>query len=419
MYSPFFDSKGNALTIDKLKYGHLEQLLDCDEGHHLEYKLLLKDDERAQLAKEIASFANCEGGWLIVGIDDKTKEIKPIEKKDYSQRIGKIITRISPMPEICTRFLTCPNNKNMGVLIIYVYEGNNAPYICNGSVYVRSGSSKEPVAKADRGNIEYLFERSNLYKKRIEDFCKRDTFYAYDNISQQKVTYPIANIYLKNISMKNNDFFVTYKNRDDFIQFVKEQYDIFNSIGYSMSSIVFKQREILPCSNAATYIFEMFYDWSCKISVPLGVSEGEEKEEFIEILSSAGIDEETARRFRIANASTLFNSIFLGLVLFSKIAKKYKLVEKNYAVCVEIENAQETVAVFYGDEYLKYVSEHGIPYAHKENNKTKIHFLKEYAKITFSNLTTTLIADNLGAALGFRSDSVFKMMKDSNKKYEE
>lgn len=104
MYSPFFDSKGRPLTIEKIKFSHLEQLIECDEGHHVEYKLLLEDGGKAQLAKEIASFSNSEGGWLIVGIDDKTKEIKPIKKQDYSQRVGKIASRISPMPEFSTRF---------------------------------------------------------------------------------------------------------------------------------------------------------------------------------------------------------------------------------------------------------------------------------------------------------------------------
>ena len=88
-YSPFFDKKGKALNIERLKYNHLSQLIECDEGHHLEYKLNLEDGGKAQLAKEIASFANCEGGWLIIGIDDKTREIRPIDKKDYSQKIGK------------------------------------------------------------------------------------------------------------------------------------------------------------------------------------------------------------------------------------------------------------------------------------------------------------------------------------------
>lgn len=44
--------------------------------------------------------------------------------------------------------------------------------LCNGSIYVRSGSSKEPIKPADRGNIEYLYERSKEYIKEIEDFCQ-------------------------------------------------------------------------------------------------------------------------------------------------------------------------------------------------------------------------------------------------------
>lgn len=47
MYSPFSDSKGRPLTIEKVKFSHLSQLVDCDEGHHVEYKLLLEDGGKA------------------------------------------------------------------------------------------------------------------------------------------------------------------------------------------------------------------------------------------------------------------------------------------------------------------------------------------------------------------------------------
>jgi len=65
-------------------------------------------------------------------------------------------------------------------------------------------------------------------------------------------------------------------------------------------------------------------------------------------------------------------------MLFGDIAKKYRLKEKNYAFCVEIENAGESVAVFYGEKYKEYVKNYGLPYAHKERNKSSIHFLKDY-----------------------------------------
>ena len=68
-----------------------------------------------------------------------------------------------------------PENKKSCVLLVYVYEGRNAPYVCNGSIYVRSGSSKEPIKPADRGNIEYLYERSKEY---IKEYIVNE--FAYD-----------------------------------------------------------------------------------------------------------------------------------------------------------------------------------------------------------------------------------------------
>ena len=419
MYSPFFDSKGRPLTIEKIKFSHIEQLIECDEGHHVEYKLLLEDGGKAQLAKEIASFSNSEGGWLIVGIDDKTKEIKPIKKQDYSQRVGKIASRISPMPEFSTRFLTMPNDKQSGVLIIYVYEGQNAPYVCNGSVYVRSGSSKEPIKAADRGNIEYLYERSRIYKKEIDDFCKRDFYYSYNNLLQRKVTYPIANIYLKNISSKKSSFFNVYANRDKVIEFIKSKHNIFEHISYSMRSIIFMQKFILPSSNSGTFVFELFYDWSCKITVPIGLSNGSSKDEYISIFTELGYNEEQVESFQLASGSDVFNALFFGMCLFSDVAKQYKLKEKDYAFCFEIENAGDTVVVFDGKEYINYIQIYNIPYAHKEINRGKISYLKDFPKVSFDDLAHSLIADELGATFGFRSDSVFEILQDSNKKYTE
>ena len=412
MFSPFFDSMGRPLSIERVQFKHLLQLVDCDEGHHLEYKLLLEDGGKAQLAKEIASFANCEGGWLIVGIDDKTKEINPIDKQDYSQRIGKIATRISPMPEFNTRFLSMPDNKKAGVLLVYVYEGQNAPYICNGSIYVRSGSSKEPIKPADRGNIEYLYERSKEYRKAIEDFCQRDFFYSYNNLIQRKATYPIANIYIKNVSAKRDGFLDVYVNRDKIIDFVKSKHDVFEHVSYSMRSIIFMHKFIFPGSNSNTFVFELFYDWSCKITVPVGLTD--EKAKYVRIYTALGISEEKVEKFQLADGTDVFNVLFLGMLLFEEIAKEYKLKEKDYAVCVEIENAGDTVAVFDGKKYKEYIKKYGIPYAHKERNKSAIIFLSDYPNIRFYEVTNGLIVDNLGAAFGFRSDSVWEILQDSN-----
>ena len=312
-----------------------------------------------------------------------------------------------------------PNDKQSGVLIIYVYEGQNAPYVCNGSVYVRSGSSKEPIKAADRGNIEYLYERSRIYKKEIDDFCKRDFYYSYNNLLQRKVTYPIANIYLKNISSKKSSFFNVYANRDKVIEFIKSKHNIFEHISYSMRSIIFMQKFILPSSNSGTFVFELFYDWSCKITVPIGLSNGSRKDEYISIFTELGYNEEQVESFQLASGSDVFNALFFGMCLFSDVAKQYKLKEKDYAFCFEIENAGDTVVVFDGKEYINYIQKYNIPYAHKEINRGKISYLKDFPKVSFDDLAHSLIADELGATFGFRSDSVFEILQDSNKKYTE
>ena len=123
---------------------------------------------------------------------------------------------------------------------------------------------------------------------------------------------------------------------------------------------------------------------------------------------------ERIEEFRMASGSVVFNTMFLGMSLFAKIAKKYRLKEKDYAYCLEIENAAELVMAFLGKEYERYIQQYGIPYAHKENNRGQIIFLRDHSNLKFQELPPSLIADDLGAAFGFRSDSIFEILHNSN-----
>lgn len=414
MYSPFIDKKGHPIFINKLKYDHLSQLIDCDEGHHLEYKKLLEDGGKAQLAKEIASFANCEGGWLIIGIDDKTRNIVPIDKADYSQKVGKIACRISPMPEFETRFLSIPEDKTKGVLAIYVYEGRNAPYICNGSVYVRSGSSKEPIKTADRGNIEYLYNRSRIYTEEVAKFCKRDFYFAYNKLFQKTTSAPIASIYLKHVSMKTDRRLDIYKKRDEVIEFIKKQLPLFDHVSYSMDSIIFMHKPILPGSNGGTFVFELYYDWSCKILIPIGCTHEGQADQFKVLFQSLGVRATDLEHFNVADGNAICNALFGGLKLFADLAGKYGLKEKDYAFCADFENAGDMVLVFPGDAFGNYVREYGIPYAHKEINRSEIRYFRNSPGIKFSDLEASFLLDYIGATFGYRATSVAELITQSN-----
>lgn len=411
MYSPFLDRNGNTLTIQKVRYAHLSQLTDCEEGHHLEFKRILEDNEKAQLAKEIASFANCEGGWLIVGIDDKSKEITAIPKFDYSQKVGKIASRISPMPEFETRFISLPEDNSQGVLLIYVKEGRNAPYICNGSIYVRSGSSKEPIKAADRGNVEYLIERSKMYEKSIDDFCKRDYYYYHDNLLHQKTTYPIACIYLKNNTKKDTAKLSTYKNRDKIIDFVTSGEHLFENIQYSMDSIIFRHSNPLPDGHSITGVFELYYDLSCKIYVPLYVKNIDSDLSAFPLIESIA---EKITNATIIDGDTSTNMIFAFLTVFCRLTKQYNLKEKDYSLCVDFENIENSLLAFNGEKYIDYVKNYGLPYAQKECNRSHIYHLGLYPKFKFKALPSTIIDNFLCAAFGYRSQDYYDIWMQSS-----
>lgn len=131
MYSPFLDRKGNQIDLPKLRFSHLAQLKEIDEGYKIEYKSNFDDSVKKKLPSIITSFANSEGGWLIIGVDDDTHDPKCIPKRrsDYSQTISQLLKeRTSPIPLFDSKFLVNPKNKNEGVLIVLVYEGRFPPY---------------------------------------------------------------------------------------------------------------------------------------------------------------------------------------------------------------------------------------------------------------------------------------------------
>lgn len=149
----------------------------------------------------------------------------------------------------------------------------------------------------------------------------------------------------------------------------------------------------------------------------IGLSNDTEKSAYQEYYINLGFDEEKVNKFNLVSGSDIFNALFAGMLLFEQIAKQYKLQEKDYAFCMELENVGEVVPFFYGNKYEEYVQKYGIPYAHKENNKNKIIYLRDYPKVHFNEMSGSLIADDLGAAFGFRSDCVFEILQDANKRY--
>ena len=206
MYSPFHNEKNEFLSINEVTYAELEQLNTLDEGYHLEFKLNFNDSVKKKIPAIITSFANSSGGWIVIGIEDKSKIIVPIKKErnDFGQIISQLLKgSVTPIPQYEVRFLECPDVEGSGVLLVYVYEGNFTPYISDGTVYIRNGSSKEPVQRSDRATIELLLDKSNQHKRTIEMFFERDIEFPYNNLVHKTREYSLCNIFIKNLAEIN------------------------------------------------------------------------------------------------------------------------------------------------------------------------------------------------------------------------
>ncbi|MCC9294743.1 putative DNA binding domain-containing protein [Clostridium sp. WLY-B-L2] len=130
-------------------------LLKRSEGPKLDFKQCINvenDSGRKELAKDICAIANSRGGrgYLIIGIEDKTKRILGVDKINFSEeKIQQIISsRIDPPIPVSLQILKY-NNKNIAV--INIYNSPQRPYQMrdNGAFYIRRGSTNDTMRKQE------------------------------------------------------------------------------------------------------------------------------------------------------------------------------------------------------------------------------------------------------------------------------
>jgi predicted HTH transcriptional regulator len=144
----------------------LFNLIKKGEGTKVDYKQkidLEMESSRKELAKDICAIANSKGGrgYLIIGIEDKTKKIVGIEGKKYSEeQLQQIVSsRCEPPIPVSLEFI---NFDNKELAVINIYDGPQKPYQSreNGAFYIRRGSTTDTMRKEEI--ISALQENLNL-----------------------------------------------------------------------------------------------------------------------------------------------------------------------------------------------------------------------------------------------------------------
>ncbi len=405
MYSPFFDKKGNPLELSKIRFSHLGQLKTVDEGYKVEYKGSFDKSVKDKIPAIITSFANSEGGWLIIGIEDDSHDVICIPKirSDYSQTISQLLKeRTSPIPSFDSRFLRNPKNKNEGVLIVEIYEGKFSPYVANGTVYIRNGSSKEPI-KSERATIDFLYQKAQSFQNEVAEFFRRDIYFPENEIrfGNSRITYPICNIYFKNIHQSGQKQLKTYNDYDELRSQVTAVLDgaIFSNMQHSFNSLIFRHQAIDPSMPSVTPTMEIFFDFSAKLHIPLGFTDESEHKEAISKLKQMNLI--NGDQIKICGGVNAFNGVFGALLNLAAIYKHYEIPIGNFAVCFEMENANNTILFFEGSKYCEEIKENGVHFCSRAHSKSKTIFLKDYGSLDYRSLASELAYDFFAAEFGF------------------
>ena len=181
-YSPF-DKR-----IDALEPSDLAALRNVHEGWYVEYKSELVTSNA--LAKAISAFANTYGGWLFLGVKEKSKDnptagafsgIPEAELDTALQRLRQSASEhLNPTPHFQTKVLRGPCNEiglisNLSIIVVEVPQSHIAPHVHkDGRIYRRVADGSEPKPETDRFILDQLWKRADPIHDAINEWVDCD-----------------------------------------------------------------------------------------------------------------------------------------------------------------------------------------------------------------------------------------------------
>ena len=133
----------------------IQSLIDSGEGYNVEFKVRVPSKVR-ELIEEICAFANADGGYLLIGINDNGQIIGTDLENDKRSAIQGSISEISPALH-CDMYAVSIEDKT--VWVIDVPSGKDKPYIFSGSIFVREGANSQKLRTVEE--MRSFFQECN------------------------------------------------------------------------------------------------------------------------------------------------------------------------------------------------------------------------------------------------------------------
>lgn len=138
--------------IDKIK-----NLIDQGENQSVEFKE--QEVHTNSIAKEIAAFANTQGGSLLIGVTDQGRICGVDDSKNWEEWAANI-SRHNIIPSIRVDY-SAVKIDNKQVIIIDVPKGMDKPYQTNKNFYfIRIGSTSRA---ATQGELMRMFQHAGMF----------------------------------------------------------------------------------------------------------------------------------------------------------------------------------------------------------------------------------------------------------------
>jgi hypothetical protein len=179
--------------ISKLEASDLAILREVYEGWFVDYKQEII--QAKDLAKQIAAFANSNGGWLFIGIKEKDGKERTASEFSGVTDIDKalVTVRNAASVHIHPQFTgyTCkvikgPNDEigleeDRAIIVIEIKAGLEPPYIhSSGQIYRRFDDESRP--EKDRLELDKLYAKSEKFNENFIDYYTKPTTLKYPEL---------------------------------------------------------------------------------------------------------------------------------------------------------------------------------------------------------------------------------------------
>jgi len=147
----------------------LKKLLSEGEGERVEFKKELSKKERGNMAKEMAAFANAQGGWIIFGVEDDGRIVGVEDISQLEETLMNLASHNVTPPIIPGFFTFEVEGKKLAV--VEIPQGENKPY---RPFYIRRGSTKRELSIEELRRLYQerqlvSFDRSVIEESSLDD----------------------------------------------------------------------------------------------------------------------------------------------------------------------------------------------------------------------------------------------------------